>query len=91
MFLNLFVYNDWVVMAKKRASKSVSRRSRRVSKWEGAMKLGLIGLIAAFAFRAFYDTFIMGSTPDYNYALYHGIVFGVVVTLVWKFWPWQEA
>ncbi len=58
--------------------------------WEGAMRLGLAGLITAFVARVFYDTYIIGEVPDYNFALYHGIIFGAVVALVWRFWPWAK-
>lgn len=61
--------------------------ARRDVGWEESMKLGTVGLISAFVFRVFFDTYLMGEVPDYNYALYHGIVFGAVVTLVWKNWP----
>ncbi|MBI5225466.1 hypothetical protein HY989_06365 [Candidatus Micrarchaeota archaeon] len=63
------------------------KKVRKRADWDEAMKLGIVGLVAAFVFRVFYDMYILQEPADVNYALYHGLVFGFVVTLIWKLWP----
>ncbi|MFH1442950.1 MAG: hypothetical protein ABIG96_02855 [Candidatus Micrarchaeota archaeon] len=65
--------------------------AERDVRWDEAMRLGLAGMVATFLARTFYDTYLLGEIPDYNFALYHGIIFGAVVALVWKFWPWKRG
>ncbi|MFH0971779.1 MAG: hypothetical protein V1835_04395 [Candidatus Micrarchaeota archaeon] len=83
-----------VAVKAKRALHSQSAKERaenlRKSSWDESMKLGLTGLIAAFVARVFYDTYVQGIVVDYNFALYHGIIFGAAVALVWKYWPWRR-
>jgi hypothetical protein len=69
---------------------SQANRQKRTVKWDESMKLGLVGLVSAFAFKMFSDTYIEGKVTSTSSALYLGIVFGIVVMLVWKFWPWRE-
>ncbi|MFH1750370.1 MAG: hypothetical protein ABH863_01695 [Candidatus Micrarchaeota archaeon] len=72
-----------------RAKRAIEMREKRFIEWDEAMKLGVVGLVAAFVFRIFYDTYVEGIVPNSNIALYHAIVFGVVITFVWKYWPWR--
>jgi hypothetical protein len=79
-----------VLRTQTEAKTYLPKRLREGARWEEAMRLGSVGLVSAFVFRVFWDAYYHGVSPDFNYALYHGIIFGVVVTLVWKFWPWQR-
>lgn len=64
-------------------------RSRQSAQWDEAMRLGLVGLVSVFLFKTFYDVYLGDGTPNYPFGIYLGAVFGVVLAVVWKKWPWR--
>lgn len=85
-------------MARRKAAKkppvpvrrSMYSAQRRFVEWDTAMRLGIAGMVSVFVATVFFDVYFGDGVPNYPFAVYIGFIFGAILALVWKHWPWRN-